>query len=255
MDAKKIVAELKERYPGKKVILNNKQNPTEVICEIESREKHPDYSTVISVIDQTELHYHSKTAEIYYVLEGRLELIVEDARFILNKGQYRIIPPGKAHQARGKACWVLLYSEPGWQEEDTFKVKKKLPVLMPCLNTVRLFTTNYPSMISFYQQTLGLTVSFGSLETDYAEFETGDAKISIGKTEKMPKLIQSKLTKSKQAVVISLQVENIPSAYKFLEAKKVQFLQKPTKHKELGIEVFYLEDPEGNLLEIYSKLE
>ena len=254
MDLKKVTAELEKQYPGKKIIPNHKTNPTEIICEIDPSSKHFGHSSAIAIIDQTAPHYHERAAEIYYVLKGKLELMVEGARYSLNEDQYRVIPPGKVHFAKGKATWVLVYSEPGWQLSDHLEVKEKPNTFLPTLSHIRLLVDNYDKMYAFYEQTLGLTVSWGKPEGDYAEFETGEAKIAIYKKQLMPKIIQSKLGKNNQAMVINLQVEDLQTAVKFLEEKKVKLLSPATKYPDAGIEALYFEDPEGNLLEIFQNL-
>lgn len=118
-----------------------------------------------------------------------------------------------------------------------------------------MFAENFEQMFAFYNNLLGLTVAKGDVNSDYAEFETGDAKIAIYKQKKLPKVIQAKFSKNKPLSLIALRVENLKSAVAFLEEKKASFLVAPTKNQEAGIESFYLEDPQGNLLEIYSNLE
>ena len=255
MDVKKVISELKKQYPGKKIIPNHKTNPTEIICEIDPSSKHPGYSSLISVIDQTAPHYHENSAEIYYILKGKLELMVEGARYSLNQDQYRVIPPGKVHFAKGKATWVLVYSEPGWQETDHLEVKDKPNVFLPNLSQVCLLAKDFGQMFTFYNKLLGLTVAKGDANSDYAEFETGDAKIAIYKKSLLPKIIQEKLANSHSPTVLGLEVEDLDSAIKYLEDKKTTLLSPPAKQVETGIKSFYLEDPEGNLLEIYSVLE
>ncbi|OGK64476.1 hypothetical protein A2313_03275 [Candidatus Roizmanbacteria bacterium RIFOXYB2_FULL_41_10] len=255
MDLKKVTAELKKQYPGKKIIPNHKTNPTEIICEVDPSSQHAGNSTAVAVIDQTKLHYHERSAEIYYVLQGKLELIIDEVKFVLNQDQYRVIPPGKTHQARGKATWVLVYSEPGWQKEDSLAVEDQSLTFSPNLTHIRLLVKDYQTMFRFYHEQLGLAVTWGDSKTDYAEFDLGDAKIAIYKTELMPKFIQTKLGKANGALVINLRVENLKTAVEFLKEQKIKPLSEITKYSDAGIEAFYLEDPEGNLLEIYRDLE
>ena len=255
MDQKKVISDLKKQYPGKAIIANDSKNATEIICEIDPGSLHPQYSSLIYVIDQTKPHYHERSAEIYYVLKGKLELFVEGARYTLTEDQYRVIPPGKIHFAKGKATWVLVYSEPGWQKQDHLEVKEKPSEFLPTLTHVRLLVEDYSRMFNFYQQTLGLTVAWGKPDGNYAEFETGEARIAIYRQEKMPKIIQDKLSKNKPISLINMQVEDLKSAVAFLQEKKLSFLVPATRYPEAGIESCYLEDPEGNILEIYSDLE
>ena len=61
MQVKRVVSQLKLKYPGKKIIMNNRNRPTEIVCEIEPTREHLDYSRAIAVIDKSLPHYHQKT--------------------------------------------------------------------------------------------------------------------------------------------------------------------------------------------------
>ena len=44
MNTARVIEKLQQQYPGKTIVKNNENNPTEIICEIEPTKKHPDYS-------------------------------------------------------------------------------------------------------------------------------------------------------------------------------------------------------------------
>jgi len=44
-------------------------------------------------------HYHAKAENIYVVLEGNVEAIVEGKKYYLGPGEVAFIPPGVRHQA------------------------------------------------------------------------------------------------------------------------------------------------------------
>lgn len=46
-----------------------------------------------------ELHFHAKTENVYIVLEGVLEVVVEGERHLLEPGWVGYIPPGAHHTA------------------------------------------------------------------------------------------------------------------------------------------------------------
>jgi predicted enzyme related to lactoylglutathione lyase/mannose-6-phosphate isomerase-like protein (cupin superfamily) len=256
MDVKKIVSELKKQYPGKKIIFNNQKTPTEIICELDLVEKPMgSYSTSVSVIEQTKPHYYQKSAVIYYVLKGKLELIVEDKRYYLSENKYHVVLPGKVHFTKGKATSVLVYAEPAISKEDCFEVKKEQPIFLPNLGSIRLLAENYPLMFAFYHQTLGLPIKNKQSNKEYAEFEAGDCSIIIQNKLLLPKAVLSSLSGKNRAIVISLKVDNLESAAKVLLKKDIPLLTSPAKYASMGISAFYLNDPEGNLLEIYSSLE
>jgi len=118
MNVDRIIQQLKKQYPDKKIIKNYNDHPTEIICEIEPSEKHPDYSIAIAVIDQSFPHYHNKTIEIYEILKGELILTQNNQETLLKKGDKITIKPKVIHSAKGKETWVKTISYPGWKFED-----------------------------------------------------------------------------------------------------------------------------------------
>ena len=52
MQAESIVEEFKQRFPGRNIVMLPAENPTEIICEIEPTEEHPDYSIALAVVDR-----------------------------------------------------------------------------------------------------------------------------------------------------------------------------------------------------------
>lgn len=118
MDLKNVLQSLSQQYPKKKIILNSKNNPTEILCEIEPTAEHPNYSVAIAVIDKTLPHKHQKTTETYEVITGILILNIDGKITILNTGEKIIINPNQVHQTEGKETWVKVTSKPGWIKED-----------------------------------------------------------------------------------------------------------------------------------------
>ena len=112
------IEELKKKYPGKNILLNNRQNCTEILCEVEPTSSHPSYSEALSILDKTDAHYHNITKETYKIIKGVLTLIVDGRKYILNEGQSFIVEPGQLHEAIGNETWVLCSSKPGWKKSD-----------------------------------------------------------------------------------------------------------------------------------------
>lgn len=120
MNKQKILKELKEKYPEANIVLNNKQNPTEIICEIDPTSQHPDYSIAIAVINRSISHFHKITTEEYEVIKGKLTLTIDGKEHALNKGDKFVIKPNMIHSAEGNETWVKVTSKPGWTIEDHF---------------------------------------------------------------------------------------------------------------------------------------
>jgi len=118
MNAKVVLNELATKYPGKVIIKNDEENPTEILCEIEPTKEHSDYSLAVSVIDKSVPHIHKKLTETYKVIRGKLKLNVGDEIINLTQGQEYVIKPGQTHWAEGDETWIECYSTPGWIPED-----------------------------------------------------------------------------------------------------------------------------------------
>lgn len=123
MNITDVIEELKKKYPGKKILLNNRQNCTEILCEVEPTLLHPSHSLAIAIIDKTTAHYHDTCEEIYKVIKGVLSISVADKKFVLNEGQSLVIKPGLVHEANGNETWVQVTSKPGWKQKDHHIVK------------------------------------------------------------------------------------------------------------------------------------
>jgi len=118
MNIKAILDELSVKYPGKTIIKNSEENPTEILCEVEPASEHPDYSLAISVIDKSVPHVHKKLTEVYKVIKGKLELHVDSDVIKLAEGEVYTIKPGQIHWAKGNETWIECNSKPGWTAED-----------------------------------------------------------------------------------------------------------------------------------------
>jgi mannose-6-phosphate isomerase-like protein (cupin superfamily) len=53
-------------------------------------------------IDHAKLHYHAKTDEFYYVIDGQGTMILDDQEIELHKGVVVYVPRGVKHKAIGK---------------------------------------------------------------------------------------------------------------------------------------------------------
>ncbi len=67
-------------------------------------------------------HYHPKTEEIYYILEGTGEMRLGDERRTVGPGDAIAIPPGIEHQITNSGTEVLKFlccCAPAYEHEDT----------------------------------------------------------------------------------------------------------------------------------------
>jgi mannose-6-phosphate isomerase-like protein (cupin superfamily) len=123
MNVGRVISELEIRYPGKRVLVNDSENPTEVICEVEPASKNPSRSVAIAVLDATFQHFHRKTTEVYKVIKGTLTINKAGKEYVLKKGDSVKINPLEHHTAEGHETWVEVTSTPAWTSKDHILVK------------------------------------------------------------------------------------------------------------------------------------
>jgi mannose-6-phosphate isomerase-like protein (cupin superfamily) len=74
-------------------------------------------------IQDAKLHYHKRSTEIYYVLEGGGELLLDGVAHEVKKGSLAHIPPGVVHGARGRMR-VLVVGIPDIANDDYYEAEK-----------------------------------------------------------------------------------------------------------------------------------
>lgn len=94
------------------------ENPTEIICEIDPTDDHPQKSTAIAVIESSAPHFHRISTETYKVLKGNLKLIDGNETFRLKEGESHTVHRGSVHSATADSAWVEVRSVPGWTPQD-----------------------------------------------------------------------------------------------------------------------------------------
>lgn len=71
-------------------------------------------------IDGANLHYHKRSIELYYVLDGEGVLLLDGEEHAVRKGSLVHIPPGVVHGARGRMR-VLVVGIPDIADDDYFE--------------------------------------------------------------------------------------------------------------------------------------
>src|SRR6185503_13626525 len=73
-------------------------------------------------IDGAKLHYHKRSTELYYVLDGEGSISLDGVDHPIHKGSMVHIPPGVIHGARGRMR-VLVIGIPDIAEADYFEAQ------------------------------------------------------------------------------------------------------------------------------------
>lgn len=72
-------------------------------------------------IDGARLHYHKRSTELYYVLDGQGTVLLDGKEHAVAAGSIVHIPPGVVHGARGRVR-VLVIGIPDIADNDYFEV-------------------------------------------------------------------------------------------------------------------------------------
>ena len=70
-------------------------------------------------IDGAREHYHKRSTEIYYVLEGEGAVVLDGVEHSVRKGSIVHIPPGVVHGAKGRVR-VLVVGIPDIADDDLY---------------------------------------------------------------------------------------------------------------------------------------
>lgn len=70
-------------------------------------------------IDGARAHFHKRSTELYYVLEGEGTVTLDGSEHAVRKGSVVHIPPGVVHSAKGRVR-VLVVGIPDIAEDDLF---------------------------------------------------------------------------------------------------------------------------------------
>lgn len=75
---------------------------------------------LVEIKKDSETHYHEKTTEIYYVLEGEGHMELDEESHPLSPGVAVLIQPGCRHRAVGSNLKILNIPVPKFDPEDEY---------------------------------------------------------------------------------------------------------------------------------------
>lgn len=127
-------------------------------------------------------------------------------------------------------------------------------------NSIRLLVNNFDECFKFYKEKLKLKATWGDVGDVYASFDVGyNNVLAIFNSDLMSEVIGDldkefpKNTRNK--FLITIRVDDLDSVYKQLKSEGVEFLNEPKEMPGWGDYVVHLNDPEGNLIELFSELD
>jgi mannose-6-phosphate isomerase-like protein (cupin superfamily) len=71
------------------------------------------------VIDDSKEHYHRGMTELYYVLRGEGEMVLDGESTPIHEGDLVLIPPGVRHTSEGE-MEVLIFGVPPQEDTDIY---------------------------------------------------------------------------------------------------------------------------------------
>ena len=118
----------------------------------------------------------------------------------------------------------------------------------------QLFVNNYKTCLHFYQDILGLEVTFISQIDRYAELTNGETKLTLICNSKIKKYFgnqtQISFGQKDDAIALCFKVPDVDEVCKHLKQKEVEIVSQPWNILDWGIKVALVRDPERNLIEL-----
>jgi predicted enzyme related to lactoylglutathione lyase len=105
-----------------------------------------------------------------------------------------------------------------------------------------IWTEDFPRLLSFYRDVLGLKPR--SVKAETANFEWGQFKLTIGRHS-----LLKGVSRDPYRVMLNFAVADIEAVHAKLSAAGVQFVRRPEKEK-WGGHVATFRDPDGNMLQL-----
>jgi len=125
------------------------------------------------------------------------------------------------------------------------------PAGRPVLINTCLITAHVDRLVAFYETVLGTRAE--RTGADYAEFHTGAGVLAIFSGKAQQKYIpDSATTASNRSLVLEFRVSDVDDEYARLQ-KLVKVWVKPPTTQPWGTRSFYFRDPDGNLVDFYTR--
>lgn len=122
----------------------------------------------------------------------------------------------------------------------------------------RLNVSDYQACKAFYRDVMGLEITFSDDEDEYAEFATGQTKITIFNRQKLKEFIGSEETTTYDAhyagTALSFEVNDLDGTIKRLKKQGVKLINNPWNYPDRGFISTCFRDPDGNLIELQQSI-
>ena len=126
------------------------------------------------------------------------------------------------------------------------------------LTDVRLLVDRFRECFEFYSKVMGLELAVEVPGDVYAEFKAGDGTVALYQRRLMDQVIgadHSAGSRADDRAALVFLVDDVDTAVRDLKARGATFVTEPHDQSEWGLRVAHLRDPDGNLIEIYHRIE
>ena len=105
---------------------NRKAFEAETVYELTTARDGLPFGIAIADIEQSQPHVHRVTTETYTVVQGSIELALDDERTVIGVGEVAVIRPGVVHSAQSigddHAARITVTTIPEFSPDDYFPV-------------------------------------------------------------------------------------------------------------------------------------
>lgn len=123
---------------------------------------------------------------------------------------------------------------------------------------VRLLVADAATSIKFWRDTVGLRMTYGDEAMGYAYFETESAGIELmtrqGFTDALAEAASTHALEGRPAVFV-FRADDVDATYADLVKRGATVVAEPQDRPAWGARSAHISDPDGYIIEIYSKLE
>jgi len=147
--------------------------------------------------------------------------------------------------------WLAILTAPCFATAQTASDKPQAQARRPALINTCLITADVKGMVSFYESVLQLkAIRSGD---DYAELRTGVGVLAIFSARAQDRYIPgSAIAGNNKGVVLEFEVADVDQEFRRLHPL-VRVWVKPPTTQPWGTRSFYFRDPDGNLVDFYSR--
>ncbi|MGB3693313.1 MAG: VOC family protein [Spirulinaceae cyanobacterium] len=122
----------------------------------------------------------------------------------------------------------------------------------------RLNVSDYQACKAFYHDVMGWEVIYSDDQEEYAEFATGQTKITIFNRQKLKEFLGNDETTTYDphyaGVALTFEVNNLDETIKQLKAQGVKLINNPWNYPDRGFISACFRDPDGNLIELQQSI-